>query len=198
MRITGGICSGRLLRVPKGHAVRPTPDLVKQAIFNSLGTRVAGANALELFAGSGALGLECLSRGAACVVAVEKASRHAAVIRENLASLGLSSGTFELRCQDVFAALRQLRETGRTFQLVLADPPFGEKNIGHRSRSLSQALLDNTDLPELLDKPDGLLVLGHCSRDTVSVPPNWQEVRVLRHGDSVFRFLNAAGPNPSI
>ena len=64
MRIVGGMAGGRLLGVPKGLAVRPTPDLVKQAVFNSLGDRVAGAQALELFAGSGALGLECLSRGA--------------------------------------------------------------------------------------------------------------------------------------
>jgi len=192
MRITGGLYAGRLLRVPKGHAVRPTPDLVKQAVFNSLGTKVAGATVLELFAGSGALGLECLSRGAARVVAVEKSSRHAAVIRENLAALGLGSDAFELRCQDVFAALRQLHETRRRFDLVLADPPFGEKNVGYRSRSLSQALLDDADLPALLEQPDGLLVLGHSCRDTLSQPPTWQEIRALHHGDSVFRLLSPA------
>ena len=65
MRITGGNAARRILKVPKGLDVRPTPDLVKQAVFNSLGARVEGAKVLELFAGSGALSLECLSRGAA-------------------------------------------------------------------------------------------------------------------------------------
>ena len=64
MRITGGQAARRILKVPKGLAVRPTPDLVKQAVFNSLGARVVGARVLELFAGTGALSLECLSRGA--------------------------------------------------------------------------------------------------------------------------------------
>ena len=69
MRITGGSAARRLLKVPKGLAVRPTPDLVKQALFNSLGQKVTGARVLELFAGTGALSLESLSRGAAAAVA---------------------------------------------------------------------------------------------------------------------------------
>src|SRR2546426_12673112 len=91
MRITGGKVGGRILKVPKGLDVRPTPDLVKQAIFNSLGERVVGARALELFAGSGALSLECLSRGAATVVCVEKSQRHAAFIRNNFAAAGFDA-----------------------------------------------------------------------------------------------------------
>jgi len=77
MRITGGQAARRILKVPKGLDVRPTPDLVKQAVFNSLGPRVVGARVLELFGGSGALSLECLSRGAASAVCVEKSPRHA-------------------------------------------------------------------------------------------------------------------------
>src|SRR5487761_2305844 len=72
MRITGGQAVRRILKAPKGLAVRPTPDLVKQAVFNSLGTRVVGARVLELFAGTGALSLECLSRGALAAVCIEK------------------------------------------------------------------------------------------------------------------------------
>ena len=194
MRIIGGTAGGRRLAVPKGFAVRPTPDLVKQAIFNSLGGRVVGARVLELFAGSGALGLECLSRGAARVVAVEKAARHAAMIRENLATTGLPAGQFELRTQDVFSALKQMRDAGERFDLVLADPPFGEKNRGHRSESLSQQLLDHPDLPHLLAE-QGVFVLGHTKRDTVSLPAGWEEIRELRHGDSLMRLLQHA-PEP--
>ena len=88
MRITGGKAARRILKVPKGLAVRPTPDLVKQAVFNSLGGRVVGARVLELFAGTGALSLECLSRGAASAVCVEKSARHAETLRQNFQIAG--------------------------------------------------------------------------------------------------------------
>src|SRR6202020_3426331 len=99
MRITGGKASGRILRVPKGLDVRPTPDLVKQAVFNSLGARVEEAKVLELFAGSGALSLECLSRGAVAVMCVEKSHRHAEFIRSNAAAAGYAE-ILETRTQD--------------------------------------------------------------------------------------------------
>src|SRR5437868_13044882 len=104
MRITGGKAARRILKAPKGFDVRPTPDLVKQAVFNSLGERVVGARVLELFAGTGALSLECLSRGAASVVCVEKSSRHAEVLRQNFETAGFVSQEFQTRVQDVFTA----------------------------------------------------------------------------------------------
>lgn len=188
MRIIGGLAAGRLLKVPPGYDVRPTPDLVRQAIFNSLGARVADARVLDLFSGSGALGLECLSRGAASVFSVEKSNRHAAMVRENLASSGLPSDNYEIRVQDAFTAIHQLAEIGRTFDLIVADPPFGEKNIGRRSTSLSQKLLDDELLPKLL-VDEGLFVLGHTKRDILTMTSPWKELKVLRHGDSTIRFL---------
>ena len=172
--------------------MRPATDNVKQAIFNSLGSRIEGASVLELFAGTGALGLECLSRGAVHVVAVEKSSRHASVIMSNYEALGLAREYLSLRCQDVFTAIRQLREEKRVFNLILADPPFGEKNVGYRSRSAAQALLDNEDLPWLLVEAEGLFVLRHTFRETLSLSAAWEERRVLRHGDSVIRFFRRA------
>ncbi|MBM3835065.1 MAG: 16S rRNA (guanine(966)-N(2))-methyltransferase RsmD [Verrucomicrobia bacterium] len=189
MRIIGGTAAGLLLKVPKGFDVRPTPDLVKQALFNSLGARVVGARVLELFAGSGALGLECLSRGAAQVVSVEKANRHARMIRENLEAIHLDPKRFDLRVQDAFQAIAQLAEASRQFDLVLADPPYGEKNVGRRSTSFAQQLLDDARLPSLI-APDGLLVIGHTKRDTLTVPAAWAEVKMLKHGDSVIRFFD--------
>lgn len=188
MRITGGIAGRRRLQAPAGHGVRPTPDRVKQAVFNSLGGRVVGSRVLELFAGSGALGLECLSRGAASVVCVERSPRHAALIRLNLAAAGLPPERFELRTQDAFAVIHQLADAGDRFDLVLADPPFGEKNLERRSNSLSQQLLDEPRLPGLLT-PEGLLVLGHASRDTLDLGPPWATLKTIRHGDSVMQFL---------
>ena len=188
MRITGGKAARRILKVPKGLAVRPTPDLVKQAVFNSLGGRVADARVLELFAGTGALSLECLSRGAACAVCVEKSARHAEVLRQNFQVAGFLPAALQTRVQDVFTALAQLVAAGEKFDLVLADPPYGEKNVGRRSTSFAQQLLDDEHLPAVLSS-GALFVLGHTKRDTLDLPPTWQEHKVLKHGDSMMRFL---------
>jgi len=188
MRITGGQAGGRILKVPKGMAVRPTPDLVKQAVFNSLGERVIGARVLELFAGSGALSLECLSRGAQSAVCVELSPRHAEFIRRNASSPEFPPGTLEVRTQDVFAVLPQLAANGEQFDLILADPPYGEKNVGHRSTSLAQQLIDDPNLPKLLAS-GGRCVLGHARRDTLEIPKWWSEAKVMKHGDNMMRFL---------
>src|SRR5947208_3100935 len=150
MRIISGTAGGRLLNVPKGFDVRPTPDLVRQAVFNSLGARVEGARVLELFVGTGALSLECLSRGAAHAVCVEKSYRHAGFLRQNLATAQLDAARVEVRVQDAFTALAQLAAAGQRFDLIFADPPYGEKNVERRSTSFAQQLLDNSNLPSLL------------------------------------------------
>jgi 16S rRNA (guanine966-N2)-methyltransferase len=188
MRITGGQAARRILKVPKGLAVRPTPDLVKQAVFNSLGSRVADARVLELFAGTGALSLESLSRGATSAICVEKSSRHAEMLRRNFELTGFAAESLQVRTQDVFVALSQLAAAAQLFELVLADPPYGEKNIGRRSTSLAQRLLDDRNLPQLL-APNGLLVLGHTKRDTLTIPEPWRETKLLKHGDSIMRFF---------
>jgi 16S rRNA (guanine966-N2)-methyltransferase len=188
MRITGGKAARRILKAPKGLDVRPTPDLVKQAVFNSLGARVADARVLELFAGTGALSLECLSRGAASTVCVEKSYRHAEVLRQNIEIAGFDPESAQVRVQDVFTVLPQLAAAGQRFDLVLADPPYGEKNIGRRSTSFAQRLLDDASLPTLVGS-GGLFVLGHARRDELTVPETWREVKLLKHGDSMMRFL---------
>jgi len=187
MRITGGRAVRQILKVPKGLAVRPTPDLVKQAIFNSLAARIVGARVLELFAGSGALSLDCLSRGAVSTLCIEKSHKHAEFIRRNAAAAGYGE-ILEIRMQDVFTALHQLAESGRHFDLILADPPYGEKNVCHRSTSFAQQLLDDVKLPTLL-AAGGRFVLGHARRDTLELVPPWREKKALKHGDSVMRFL---------
>lgn len=193
MRIIGGTSGGRVLRAPKGLAVRPTPDLVRQAVFNSLGERVRGASVLELFAGTAALSLECLSRGATHALAIELSSKHARCIQANLSAAQLPGDHFTLRVQDVFTALPQLAAASAAFDLILADPPYGEKNLDRRSQSCAQQLLDNPHLPALL-APQGLLILGHARRDTLVLPPPWIERKTLKHGDSWMRFLYVSPP----
>lgn len=193
MRIIGGKSGGRILKVPKGYDVRPTPDLVKQAIFNSLGGRVEGALVIELFGGSGALSLEALSRGAAAAIIVEKSTRTARMIRENFESLDFKPNQLELRAQDAFVAVAQMAQGERRFDLIFADPPYGEKNVGKRSESFAQKLLDDANLPKLLEA-GGLFVLGHSKRDTLDLPAAWKERKILKHGDSVIRILEQNKP----
>ena len=195
MRITGGNAARRILKVPKGLDVRPTPDLVKQAVFNSLGARVVGATVLELFAGSGALSLECLSRGATSALCIEKSQKHANFIQQNAAAI--SDANLQVRTQDVFTALPQLAQNGEQFDLILADPPYGEKNVGRRSESFAQQLLDDGNLPKLL-APAGRFILGHTKRDTLEIVAPWTEVKLLKHGDTVMRFLEIKAPSTNI
>lgn len=187
MRITGGDAARRILKVPKGLDVRPTPDKVKQAVFNSLGARVEGARVLELFAGSGALSLECLSRGATSVLCIEKSHRHAEFIKSNATNAGFG-GILDTRTQDVFPAMNQLAASGAQFDLILADPPYGDKNVNRRSESFAQQLLDDKNLPKLL-APGGRFMLGHTKRDTLELMAPWVEVKQLKHGDTIMRFF---------
>jgi 16S rRNA (guanine966-N2)-methyltransferase len=137
------------------------------------------------------LSLECLSRGASFALCVEKSSRHAQFIRQNLEHARLAPESLHIRVQDAFAAIHQLAAESQQFDLILADPPYGEKNVGRRSTSFAQQLLDEAALPNLLGG-EGLFVLGHTKRDTLSLPPAWEEIKLLKHGDTIMRFLARA------
>ena len=117
MRIVAGRYKGRRLRMPRGAPTRPTADRVREALFSMLGD-VSGARVLDLYAGSGALGIEALSRGADSAVFVERDPRAAAVIRANIEAVGANG---EVRRQDV---LRFLASDQRPFDLVFCDPPY--------------------------------------------------------------------------
>jgi 16S rRNA G966 N2-methylase RsmD len=152
---------------------------------------------LELFAGTGSLSLEALSRGAVSAACIEKSSRHAEILKQNVATAGFDLNSVHVRVQDVFTALGQLESAGAKFDLILADPPYGPKNVGRRSTSDAQRLLDDPRLPALL-APDGLFVLGHSKRDTLDIIASWRERKTLKHGDSLMRLLlrAEAGPSP--
>ena len=119
MRVVAGSYKGRTLRAPRGSRTRPTADRVREALFSMLGD-LTGARVLDLFAGSGALGIEALSRGAASALFVDRDARAVAAIRRNLETLGTRSEA-EVRRQD---ALRFLSGFEGTFDLVLVDPPY--------------------------------------------------------------------------
>ena len=124
MRIIAGRHRGRKLKAPRGLATRPVLARVREALFNVLGD-VAGARVLDLYAGTGALGIEALSRGAASLVAVDSGIRQNRIIRENLACLGEDA---EVVRADVGRLLKKKAAGGETFELVFADPPY-EKGL---------------------------------------------------------------------
>jgi 16S rRNA (guanine966-N2)-methyltransferase len=126
MRVIAGRFGGRRLRAPRGHeTTRPTSDRVREALFSMLGDIHASA-ALDLFAGTGALGIEALSRGAGRVVFVERDRAAVQALRSNLEALGLAVPEAELRVGDALAALRAARGARETYDLVFVDPPYSQ------------------------------------------------------------------------
>lgn len=158
MRIIAGEHRGAKIAAPGGTATRPTADRVREAAYNLIGP-VEGATVLDLFAGSGAMGLEALSRGARRCVFVESNRAACAVIRENLEKLRLTGAVVIGR--DVFQALREERAAARLYDLVLVDPPYGAWP------DLESRLADA--LPPVL-APDGLVVVESAARVAPELP----------------------------
>ncbi|MFW6198512.1 MAG: 16S rRNA (guanine(966)-N(2))-methyltransferase RsmD [Acidobacteriota bacterium] len=174
MRVIAGRCGGLRLKAPKGRRVRPTADRAKETLFNVIGPELPGARVLDLFAGSGALGIEALSRGAAGAAFVERRRDVAEVLRENLRRCGL-----EEECRVVVVpwerALRTLAGDG--FDVVLADPPW-ECGAGPPALAAVGAAG--------LVRADARAVLEHPSREDPGEPTGWRRERVLAAGSTSF------------
>ncbi len=124
MRVIAGRYGGRRLAAPKGRTTRPTSERVREALFAMLGD-VEGARVLDLYAGTGALGIEAASRGAKRVVFVERDRGAIEALRKNLSTLGLSDEQAQIRREDAEDALKRARERKETYDLILIDPPYG-------------------------------------------------------------------------
>ncbi|MGA9876507.1 MAG: 16S rRNA (guanine(966)-N(2))-methyltransferase RsmD [Solirubrobacteraceae bacterium] len=142
MRVIAGRLGGRRLTAPPGRGTtRPTSDRVREALFSMLG-ELDGAVVLDLFAGTGALGIEALSRGAERVVFVERDRAALRALRENLARLGLAEPEARMRAGDALAALRAARKRGETYDLVFVDPPYAHtRDLGDELSALLPGLL---------------------------------------------------------
>jgi 16S rRNA (guanine966-N2)-methyltransferase len=182
MRVIAGSAGGIRLAVPK-RGVRPTMDRVKAAIFSSLGEAVINARVLDLFAGSGGLGIEALSRGASSAIFVEDDRQSVEAIERNLAKTNLKG---RVRCQDVFDFLGQATNND-TFQIILADPPYGRSE---RGESHADKLLNNETLPQLLDR-NGVLVLEKKPADIFPETKVWRVIRQKTYGATEVLFLQS-------
>lgn len=184
MRVIAGTAGGIRLDVPKTE-VRPTMDRVKGAIFSSLGEEVIGARVLDLFAGTGGLGIEALSRGAASALFVEENSSAVAAIERNLARTKLEG---RIRKQDVFAFLR-VAPTRDAFRIIFADPPYEKTKAGGEYTRL---LLENEQLAEMLE-PSGIFVLEKRPAEQMPPMPLWEITRARKYGATEVLFLQRSG-----
>jgi 16S rRNA (guanine966-N2)-methyltransferase len=176
MRISGGGARGIRLVAPKGDAVRPATDGMRQAVFSSLGAQIPGARFLDLFAGSGAYGLEALSRGASGGVFVEKNAKALACLRENIVAVSKSLGRSptDVSCLQGDALTVPLGMAGIVPDLVFIDPPY--ELIAEIAPALFARLTE-----ALTPKPDALVVF-ELPGELELAPPGWTLLKRLGKG----------------
>lgn len=179
MRVISGSCKGKRLKSVKGLTTRPTADRVKEAVFNVLGFRIADAVFLDLFAGTGNIGIEALSRGAASAIFVEKDRKAVQVIGDNLVSCKLESKG-QIYPVDCFKALKIFNEKRMQFNLVFLDPPYKLFVIDELLQ-----IIANTDL--LIHKS---IVIAETAPETelISQVNNLKKVRENRYGDTKITY----------
>jgi 16S rRNA (guanine966-N2)-methyltransferase len=183
MRIISGKAKGRRLVAQKGKAVRPTADRVKESLFNILPRDFSGMTILDLFAGTGNLSIEALSRGAEKAILVDASERSAAVIRENLRRLGLSEHA-QVWVLPAARALRSLAKRGETFDVIFLDPPYDQKLVDRSLKLIEQGNLLNAN---------GTVVAEHSVRE--AVPTSYGSLILndqRRYGDTLLSFYKHA------
>lgn len=186
MRITGGTLRSRTLRAPRGSATRPTTDRVREALFGILGSAgaVEGANVADLYAGTGALGIEALSRGARRATLVESARPALAVLRANVDTLGVQDRV-RIVAGQVGASITRLASDG-PFDLVLADPPWSDVDSGDVARALASLGASGALAP------DATLVLEHAARSQPPDVAGLAREATRRYGDTALTFYKPA------
>jgi 16S rRNA (guanine966-N2)-methyltransferase len=178
LRVGGGEARGRRLKAPKG--IRPTQGLVKAAIFNLIGPRIEGAHVLDLFAGSGAIGIEALSRGAAQVTFVDREPRGLAILRQNLDALELRERAHVVRGDVVRWLESSADEVGRA-GLVILDPPYDDVVFDRALMALDRSL------------SDAIVVAEHSRRQQMPALTRLRVDRQRRYGDTMVTVLRAPG-----
>ena len=180
MRVIAGKYRSRRLAAPEGMQTRPTSDRLRETLFNVIAPSIADSVWLDLFAGSGAIGIEALSRGARSVYFVEAAPRAARTVRENLASLGIEEG-FEVIEREAATALRMLDSQAVLCDFCFLDPPY-------RKMGDYEQVLGFLSQSRIL-KPDSLVIAEHDKHfDPGEAFGALRRTRILRQGDAVLSF----------
>ncbi|MFA4016455.1 MAG: hypothetical protein RUDDFDWM_001565 [Candidatus Fervidibacterota bacterium] len=180
MRIIAGKFRGRKLKVIRSSQSRPTSEVAREALFNILRDKVIGASFLDVCAGSGSVGLEALSRGAAKVTFIERNPICIATLQRNISMVGCQKQA-KVICSDAIAAMRRLLKMGEKFDIIFADPPYGT-NLANR---LLEWLDENLGLLE----EDGFIIIQHSRRDSLS--HSCSSLELLKShsiGETVFSF----------
>jgi 16S rRNA (guanine966-N2)-methyltransferase len=188
MRITSGLIGGRNIEVPRDK-VRPTQDKVRAALFSSLGDYTVGARVLDLFAGSGAMGLEAWSRGASKVWWVEADRVVYAVLKKNIETLCRGGGEVRSIHADVLRFVSKPPE--EPFDLVLADPPYDRDGTQNWIGQLLDLLQDNG-----IVKPGGFFVFEQSADEQIAENPGWILVKEKKYGDTRLVFYRRAEEQP--
>jgi len=181
MKVIGGAARGRKLKVPKGLAVRPTTARVKESLFNILPHDLSGLRLLDLFAGSGNVSIEALSRGAVEAVLVDESARSAAAIHENLNRLELNRRA-QVWVVSVARSLRKLDKAGEKFDLIFLDPPYDKGLVTITLQAIGKSSLLN---------PAGIVVVEHSGREVIK--PNYGDLILndrRRYGDTLLSFFH--------
>src|SRR5262245_50102415 len=188
MRVIGGHDRGRRLRAPRGLGTRPTADRVRVTLFDVLGPAVAGARVLDLFAGSGAVGIEALSRGAARVVLVEREPAALRALRANLAALGAPRATARVMAGDVLRALPEIGTQEGPFDFVFVDPPYATTLAARTLEALA---------PARVCREGTEVIVQHSTRTALpTVPGLTAHRRPRRFGDTALTFLRGGDGLP--
>jgi 16S rRNA (guanine966-N2)-methyltransferase len=182
MRVIAGQFRSRVLHAPRGLDTRPTSDRLRETLFNVLAPRIENTVFLDLYAGSGAVGIEALSRGAREAIFVEQAAAAMQFIRSNLSSLGIHGG-YALEQRSVTAALHRLAEQGRTADIIFLDPPWS--HAGEYAATLG--LLGGECHAVLA--PSAVVIAEHEKRRELDEHYGvLDRIRVLRQGDAALSF----------
>ena len=131
MRIISGKAKGRTINAPEGYDTRPVTDKIRQSLFNIWQWDIAGSHFLDLFSGSGSMGIEAMSRGAEIVIMVEKADKAGRVIQDNIKKCQLQDCNHKVYAEDVFSVIEKLDQQGETFDIIYLDPPYTVDEIFH-------------------------------------------------------------------
>lgn len=196
LRVIAGQLGGRRLRTPSGLSTRPTADRVREALFNILGPPPPSARVLDLYAGSGALGIEALSRGAAQAIFVEQDARVCRQISDNLASLGLA-GRGVVRCGRAVSLLPQLAQSAERvapFSWVFADPPYDSDELPALMARLGRMSLLAADAQIIIERSrrDADSLAQTITSETPQSPFRLTDSR--RYGDTVLLFFSLLPP----